>query len=52
MMIVERDRESSVGLEEARTRAFLLDLRELLLVSAVTHSPLESVSPELDEDSD
>jgi hypothetical protein len=49
-MVVERDGESSIGLEEARTRAFLLDLHELLLGSADRHPPTESAGPDLDEE--
>jgi hypothetical protein len=50
MMVVERDGESGIGLEEARTRAFLLDLRELLLASVDRHPLTENAGPNQDEE--
>lgn len=50
MMVVERRPEHSVHLEEARTRAFLLDMRELLMEAADRHAPMEPVKPDFDVD--
>lgn len=49
-MIVERTPGPGVELEEARTRAFLLDLRALLLDSAERNAPWEDTWPGCDTD--
>lgn len=49
MMILEREPGASIELEEVRTRAFLLDLRALLLESADRHCALK---PGHDQDTD
>jgi hypothetical protein len=50
MMVVERGPDHSTQLEEARTRAFLLDMRELLMEAADRHAPREPVKLEFDAD--
>ncbi|WP_420127992.1 GSU2403 family nucleotidyltransferase fold protein [Longimicrobium sp.] len=50
MMVVERRAEHSIQLEEARTRAFLLDVRELLMEAADRHAPMETVTLDFDAD--
>lgn len=52
MMVVERGHESGIALEEVRTRAFLLDLRALLLDAAERSDRRESVGPGADPDND